>query len=901
MRHKFLIRILGKAVAAGALLGGVTAVVPQAAHASVTAFYVAPAVDGGNDQGGANNCTLAASPCATIKQALSEASVLSANTPGTVINLSRGTFTGAGNDFTLLTNATYDTNLNNITINGSGTKGKKASVVEPTVCPSVTNGTLAGDTALVDLEDVSGVTIQNIDLNGALAVTSCSNYQAGVVISNATFGDAVVGDLIQSGATYGILTDDHADSTIISNNLAPVLCSGTVKGPNTGLNAGWSAPANLKVKVPKCAQFVESGHGAFTGVFINSVFYCAQPSAGKGFIVLTGSGSNCSIKGPGVEIAKGATVVFNTSVSPFTQFGIACNSPIGPTYATQVSSPTQATTCAISDNTVTAGGTVYHDTGTVPPLVIGGPTTLNVGSFSTPGGECNGIPPIGIVGTGGAAVNVDSNTVSNVSDSISECPEAGETTNDGVGIGFIPNIEYGASAGDGSVIGVNEGNNPATGDGNKLSGNDNGIVVHGSVPEPSSPLDGRTQTYQVNGNTVSSASSSGITLQELGWGMGTLAPNGFESNSVSGVTTGPGIQALGITNQTLGGAIASLGNSSNGNGVGLVLAACQGPDNPISGGLGDPGCTGTALALAGAGDVAPQLTLPSFGNLVQNNTLNSNLLYGLFKVGNYQPEEIAASAGKCATLTTTPPVHGPFTGIMTGAGGDAACYNYLNDNTWTGNGAGAPSVNGANVMDGTGWGGGCSQEFPTQCNGTQQLFYEGANATFPSTSNTTPFTLTVCNASGTPIPIKAGTEMTFYDATNGLSGTFFVTQTTIAQSNGTGNVAANCSTLTYPYTNLSLQALDPAKVGTDNSPQGQPYILGTGAPITININGAQADGGSQSPPTDTYGTGALANSCTPNGFNSIPNTFGTTNATNHPSSTTLDAGTGGVNASYDAC
>jgi hypothetical protein len=865
MRHKFLIRTLGKAVASSALLAGVMGVVGQAtAHAagSVTAFYVAPAVDGGNDQGGANNCTLAASPCATIKQALSEEATLSAGSVGSQIELAKGTYTGTGNDFSTLSAAN-----DNVTINGTGTKGKKATIVEPTTCAATSDPTLAGGlgTALLAFNGINGVTVQNLVLNGSLAVGACGpTYLAGVDFTGSSHGDAVVGDLVQSGTLFGILTDESSQSTIISNNLAPVLCSSTVKGPNTGLNAGWSTPANIKVKVPKCAQFVESGHGAFTGVFINGVPYCAQSSASHGYVVLTGSpgAGGCPTSNTithGVEIAKGSTVVFNTSVAPFTQIGIACGNP---TYATN----NAATTCAISDNTVTAGGTVYQDLGGV--------------------NGCGGLPPIGIVGTGGSTTNVDSNTVSNVSDSVSECPEAGETTHDGVGIGFLPD-PGGNSAGDGSVIGINNVVNPPTGDGNKLSGNDNGIVVSGGAPiaDPG---------YQVDGNTVSSANQSGIVLTTLGLANGHLV--NFEANSVSGVTLGAGIVLQGVVGQTIGGAIAADGNSSTGNGVGMVIRPCYGLHEYLPGPL-EVGPADSALcALLGGANA----TVASTGNTVENNTLNSNLLYGLLKEGPFQPEEIDAPT--CISLTADPgnitfepPNSANLSGCSTGSTSVASTGNIFYDNTWTGNGAGAPSVNGANVMDGTGWGGGCAPN--SDCSATPSpLYYEGTNAVFPTTSNSTPFTLLVCNDTATPEPLKAGTEITFYDNQPGLSGTFFVTQTTIAQSNGTAGTGADCNTLTFPYTSLSLQALNPAKVGTDSSPTGQPYILGTGAKLTVNLNGSAVFAGA-----NTFGTGAKANSCTPDGYNGVVNLFGTTNATNHPSSTTLDAGTGGVNATYNAC
>ena len=531
---------------------------------------------------------------------------------------------------------------------------------------------------------------------------------------------------------------------------------------------------------------------------------------------------------------------------------IACNSPLGATDDT--------TNCAISENSVTAGGTIYGDAGAY----------------------CNGQPPVGIVVTGLATADVDSNSVSGVHDAISECPEAGETSNDGIGIGLIPN-NSGATAG-ATVVGINETNNPSTGDGNKLSGNDEGIVVSAGAAGGS---------YQINGNTVSSATQVGIALSDIGYGAGTVTS--FEANSVSGVLEGAGIALQGTRDTTVGGAIAADGNSSTGNGVGLALTPdyCYPTSTLAAVNVIDPDGSALCQVLGGG---APALA--SDGNVVDSNNLSNNALYGLLKVGPFQPEEIQEPS--CVALSAGvdilyPPNSSASNHCSAGSNVQSA-NNGFNDNTWTGNGTAAPLANGANVMDGTGWGGGCGQEGFADCTTppTSQLTFEGSNTTFPAASNTTPFTLTVCNPSTTPLAMKAGTELTFYDENAGLSGTFFNTSTTIIQPNGT-----SCSTLTYPFTNLSVQALNPAKIGTDTSPTGQSYILGTGAGITINVNG-----GADVPNADTYGTGATANSCTPDDTTAPPataNIFGTVNGTGHPSSATLDAGTGGVNATYDAC
>jgi len=813
MRSRFLTRNLGKAIAAGALVAGIAAVVvPQTASAqSSVALYVKPAVDGGNDTG--NNCTLASQPCATIAHAITEEASLAPNSVGSVINLSKGEF-NAPTDTMFAALATANSG---VTITGAG----KKTVVEPSTCTALT--TVGAITSLITFETgEDGITVENLDLNGAFAATNCAAYYtpgagAGVHITDGTTGDAVVGDIIQSGATYGILTDDNADSTIISNNLTPVLCTSTVKGPNTGLNAGWTTPADLKVKsIPKCAQFIESGHGAFTGVVIDGIDYCATPSATGKTIVLTGVGQGCVpiTNSGGVEVPTGATITFNTSVAPFLNWGISCNSVVGATDAT--------TDCAISDNSVTAGGAALSDF----PVACGS-------AAYTP----DGFPPIGIVSTGEATADIDGNTVSNVADSISSCPEAGETAHTGIGIAFYPNAS-GDSAGTGN-IGVNDLGTPS-GAGNKLSGNDTGIEVIGAATAVAQPA----ASYQVNSNTVSSGNNEGIVLASLGAPASTASlDTPAQSNSVTGILEGEGYVLDGVIGQTFGGALSSTGNSATGDGVGLVLAG------------------------------------PSDGNTIQNNSLTGNELDGVLVVGVYQPEEIDAPVSHPCVAGVCPTFAAPLAQ-------DAAASsegNTFNGNTWTGNSAGSPLVDVANVFDGTGWGGGCASEVG-DC-GVTSLTFDGANTTFSSSNpGTSTITLDVCNTNATSAVLPVGTEITFYSDNAGDSGTFYVTKDAVV----TGD---NCTTGPDAAYGLSIQALNPQEVGTDSSPTGQPYILGTGSKVEVNLNGAAAAG------LNIYGTGAKSNSCTP-----TTGVFGSTNppATNG-GSPTVNASSGGVNATYDVC
>jgi hypothetical protein len=815
MKSRSLVATVGKAVAASALICGILGVVGVSAASAQTsvALYVKPAADGGSNANG-NTCTLAANPCATIGYALSQFTVTNPAAVGSTINLAKGTYnsTGATDFFAGLSQ--YDSN---VTITGAG----KKTVVAPQNCSQLGRLTAAdgvypiGSAGIVVFNaSEDGISVENMDLNGA-GVSSCAGYEAGVWITASTTGDAVVGDTIQSGATYGILTDGDADSTIISNVLSPVLCTAKVTGPNTGLNAGWTTPANLKVnKVPSCAVFTESSHGNATGIFVNGIGYCTSFSATAKTLVITGTvdpSTGCATGGDaitasaGQEIAKGATVVYNTSVAPFIHWGIACNSPINATVA--------STDCAISDNSVTAGGTALTD------YPAAGCSLLSTG-----------VPPIGIVVTGEATADVDGNSVSDVSDALVGCPEAGETTNDGIGIGLIPNASH-DSAGD-TNVGVNTLGNTPTGNGNKVSSNGYGITVEGGA---------NVASYQVNSNTATGNADAGVLLANLNAaGPGSL-DTAVTSNSASGSLTGEGFVLDGVEGETFGGALASQGNSASGDGVGIVL------------------------------------TGPSNGNTVQNNSSTGNELYGLLVVGQYQPEEIqypvSDPAAPFASLSQDVPLS---------SGGLAS--NTFNGNTWTGNSAGSPLVDGANVMDGTGWAGGCSGEAGDCPVLPNPLTYEGANQSFSSSyPGTATISLSVCNNNANSEVLPVGTEITFYNYETGDGGTFFVTKDAII----TGNVGC-----TGPFYNLDVQALNPEEVGTITSPTGQAYILGTGDSIGVNVNGVATAGAS----LNLYGKSAKANSCTPAGVNGTGDVFGSSNG-----SSTLNASSGGVYAGYTAC
>jgi len=293
--------------------------------------------------------------------------------------------------------------------------------------------------------------------------------------------------------------------------------------------------------------------------------------------------------------------------------------------------------------------------------------------------------------------------------------------------------------------------------------------------------------------------------------------------------------------------------------------------------LTPPGCATYAGApILGGGESTQD-------NLIQNGTMTGNVAFGMLAVGNFQPNEVAVA-------TSTP----------LASSGNTFIRNSWGTQTSATNGTAPTQINGAEVLDGTGWGGGCQSE-PGACPtaGVGPLLFEGPNMSFNSSSpGSATFALSVCNSGTVAEILPVGTEITFANANDG--GTFFVTQVAIIAGN------PGCAA---PFSNLSLQAVAPAKVGTIDSPTGQPYILGHGDTVTVNENGSTVV-----PSANFYGNGPTSDSCDPSGITQAAGTGPPPLNVPHPAvnsanvfgatasySTTLLASTGGVNPTYSAC
>jgi hypothetical protein len=283
------------------------------------------------------------------------------------------------------------------------------------------------------------------------------------------------------------------------------------------------------------------------------------------------------------------------------------------------------------------------------------------------------------------------------------------------------------------------------------------------------------------------------------------------TNAVAGVPSGTGVILSGVVGQAVGGPTSALGNTISGSEIGLLMGPCA-----------SAACT----AKNGGNPIA------TTGNLVQDNSSTNNTAFGVLLVGGFQPQEFGAPVSSNAASTG----------------------NTFDSNTWTGNGTGQPTkVHGANILDGSGWGGKCLQL--NVCT-TAVLVYDGSNATFSTGIST--LTLSVHSTSGDPLAPGSAMVVAGWDAT------FFVTTTVIVG----------------PFsTKLSLQAVAPGMVPAFN------LAMGT----TLTVNGPALAGG------NSFGSGVNVNSCTPDGYNAVPNVFGTGGPT------WLNSGTGGVNATYLAC
>lgn len=511
-------RVLGTVVFSGTLVGLSLALPSPDAHARPvsTTFYVAT-FPRGNDHvsagRGANTCTSPSQPCATIAQAIDEEGVRAARGGGgAVISLARGVYDDPDDAMFRDLGPSND----NVTITGAG----QATEIEPTGCSDlrqVTNGPDAAPTApvsesaIVNIDGLHGVTIENMTLDGSgLRRAGCdrtAGYHAAILVTRAATDNTVTDVDISGDTTYGIQMDGDSQTTVDGDRVAPKLCTATITTPADGLGAGWKYDQTLKVsRIPKCAH-------DFSGVIIDGISYAATTSTDSKNVVLTGG----PVPPATPSIARRSTIVFDTSVASYTAAGIACNTLIEPLPS--------ATSCSISATTVVGGGTVY------------------TGANS----------PVGILVTDGATADLQGNKVGGNADA----------TGNGIGIGLLPDTVDGVTAAE-TVVGTDVA---APGTGETLNGND--ISILGTA----FPSVASSAQWTVSGNTVG-ANHAGILLSGLtaGTNMGSVM---VSDNTVAGTVSGAGVELADDAGAggaiTIGAPTRSLSNTISGNGIGITL------------------------------------------------------------------------------------------------------------------------------------------------------------------------------------------------------------------------------------------------------------------------------------------------------------------------------------------
>jgi hypothetical protein len=512
--------ISGKYVLVTSLVCGALAFFSSEAQAASQpdVFYVA-ASPSGNDHvsvgAGANTCTSPSEPCATIAHAIAEEGILKhGDSSGTVVSLAKGTYDDADDSMFHDLGPSND----NVTITGAG----RATEIEPMSCgalsqskagPDASPSVPASESAIVNLDGLHGITIENMTLDGgALRLAGCedtADYQAGILATGAATNNKLENVTISAGTMYGIQMDDSSQTQMSGDVVHPNLCTSTLRAPARGLGSGWTYDQDITVsKIPKCAS-------GSSGVTINGTSYAATVSSNSTTVVLTGGPTPPATP----AIARRATIVFNTSVASYTGVGIACNTLTEPLPV--------PTSCSISSTTVVGGGTVY--------------TTTN--------------SPIGILVTNGATADLHGNRVSGNTDA----------TANGIGIGLLPDTVDGETAAS-TTVGVNE--STGTGSGETLGDNDISILASAFPSVASSAV------WAINNNTIS-ANEVGMLLSGLDTGANIGGVN-VSSNSITGTLPGAGMELVDDVGSgggaiTVGGITKALGNTLSGNGIGVAV------------------------------------------------------------------------------------------------------------------------------------------------------------------------------------------------------------------------------------------------------------------------------------------------------------------------------------------
>lgn len=491
---KRLVSVLGKAVAAGALVSGFATVVSQgvASASTPTTYYATP---GGPSLAVNTPCTNPANPC-DLTTALSSEASNSGGAPGSVIKLAGG----SAKTPAIYTEAlTLTSGNNNVTIVG---KSSKTTVLG------------ANGAHTIDFSGTTGVTVEKVTVVGTGPTTTSTVFDGGGG-SGTLATSRIVG--ATTAPTFAVRT--LGGNTTLSNDTIQAgtptkACQATVKAASSA-----SAPSFLTVKFPKC--YNNQSPVTISNPTLNtSGSYAAVRTGAKTLNVTSGSGTT---------LATGDIVTFTaamTSAAAYGTSGIEADAGTVTVSGGSVSGPSEAGSGPVGILVATATATVQgvHVSGnsnTTPGLnqahgvgIEVAPSTNTV----TIGGQGNSVTgnDVGIVVSGanspaGAVVNVKDNTVSG---------------NSSAGVVLAATVA--------PALTVNLTGNTISG---QLTGA--GLELQGSINQTlGDSLAGDTNT--ISGNGV------GVAIAALGAGTQTLAdPLGFN-------TGGPGnseVDSLGNTVQ----------------------------------------------------------------------------------------------------------------------------------------------------------------------------------------------------------------------------------------------------------------------------------------------------------------------------------------------------------------
>jgi len=596
-----------RALAAGAMIAGVTAIVSGTANASAPfTYYASPTGSSANTP-----CTSKGNPC-DLQTALTVEAANSGGVAGSEVLLLKGTYNTRISTGTTQTNTPSQPSGKLVTTNNnaiiSGVSAKK-TIINGTA-PSGANT----DNGIIDLTGTTGITIQKLTVEGGGGFPNNTGGNLPQAIMSQPTGTATIsGVTIENDAPAAVGITMASGTTNSNQN---TLTSGSSCQETTGNSPSvanpWTYPGFVATskKLTKCAG--KSGNVLTVVTPSNTTTYTGSPAwskTGKKQIEINVGDSPA---GTQPAIPAGSTLIFTQASGAYTVAGESC-----------------AAVCHISAGSIT---------GNAEAVAVG-----------------NG--PVGISASDGATLTVDGTSVSGNVNSDFQLEKT-----DGSGY-QDPNAGPGA--------GIAAGCDPTTGSSPvavtlnaTTSGDDLGVFEESALgvaqqeggPCATSPSN--ATSFNIIGGTYA-GNSAGVVLAanltpSIASGFGTTGVTDSITNaSISGTTTGAGLELKGTSGQTFGASGAANTNTFSNNGVGYAIGS---------------GATGDTL---------------------NNATVSGNLAFGIEDAGTDAPME-----------------------FQPGTNGTS---NVVTNVAFSTNGSNAGEVNGANIADFTGYNGPTSATLGANC------------------------------------------------------------------------------------------------------------------------------------------------------------------------------------------